>query len=128
MIDTNIFDKLVSDTYFPDIWNALQAQLISFVTTEIQEQEIGNITNERQKQLLQSIPRKLVPLDAQMALVADKHEHDRRIAATAAVLCDMFVTEDRTLQEWHQQNYPHHLCCDYQDFRVWFLANIATEI
>lgn len=46
MLDTNIFDKLITDEYFPEVWQAA-AGSIQLVTCEIQEQEIASIKDQK---------------------------------------------------------------------------------
>ncbi|NMB38143.1 MAG: hypothetical protein GX994_01015 [Firmicutes bacterium] len=125
MIDTNIFDKLITDSYFPDIWNAINAQLIKFLTTPIQEKEISNITNARKKQLISIIKRTVIPLvQASEAVQYPQLTPDIQIAYTAADSADIFVTEDKPLRQWYQNHYPNHIIYDYQQFLIWFLQNI----
>ncbi len=125
MIDTNIFDKLITDSYFPDIWNAINAQLIKFLTTPIQEKEISNITNARKKQLISIIKRTVIPLvQASEEVQYPQLTPDIQIAYTAADSADIFVTEDKPLRQWYQNHYPNHIIYDYQQFLIWFLQNI----
>jgi len=128
MIDTNIFDKLIQDSFFPDIWQSLEARLLCFVTTEIQEEEINNISDSRRKKLLQSIPRQVIPLAINNIDEVEKHLNDRLIAETAVQHCDLFVTEDRQLQEWYQAHFPNHQSWNYQEFIVWFLNEVYPLI
>lgn len=125
MIDTNIFDKLITDSYFPDIWHALNAGLIKLITTPIQEKEISNITNARKKQLISIIKRTVIPLvQASEEVQYPQLTPDIQIAYTAADSADIFVTEDKPLRQWYQNHYPNHIIYDYQQFLIWFLQNI----
>lgn len=125
MIDTNIFDKLITDSYFPDIWHALNVGLIKLITTPIQEKEISNITNARKKQLISIIKRTVIPLvQASEAVQYPQLTPDIQIAYTAADSADIFVTEDKPLRQWYQNHYPNHIIYDYQQFLIWFLQNI----
>ncbi|HHX02050.1 MAG TPA: hypothetical protein GX739_05180 [Firmicutes bacterium] len=125
MFDTNIFDKLIIDQFFPDIWQAAASGLLTLVTCEIQEQEIAGIKDPRKRRLIQSIPRQVVPSKA-----VDREQlppiPDLIIAHTAAASCDLLVTEDRQLQQWYQQYYTGKPCFDYQQFISWFLENILA--
>lgn len=114
MLDTNIFDKLITDEYFPEVWQAA-AGSIQLVTCKIQEQEIASIKDQKKRQLIASIPRQVVP-PITLPASSGKHRADQIIAHTAASCCDLFVTEDRKLQEWFTQQYPEHRCINYQQF------------
>jgi len=104
MIDTNIFDSLVADPLFPDIYQMLGKEFV-FVTTPIQEEEIEKLDDPRRKTLLQAIPRQVVPLVPLPDDLADtKHTNDRHIAKTTARVEAILVTNDRTLQEWCNQH------------------------
>lgn len=128
MIDTNIFDKLIQDPFFPDIWDALEAKLLSFVTTRVQEEEISKIHDQRRKKLLQSIPRTVIPLALEPVTEPDKHRNDRLIAETAMHCCNMFVTEDKPLQEWCNSHCKDYHSYDYQEFLAWFLKEIFPAL
>ncbi|HHT36305.1 MAG TPA: hypothetical protein GX019_03920 [Firmicutes bacterium] len=123
MIDTNIFDKMIADEYFPEIWQAVSSGMVKLLTCEIQEEEISRIQNPRKLQLIQSIPRQVVP---QVSLddPGDDLGSDLRIAHTAAKCADAFVTEDKKLQEWYQEHYPNHPCLNYQDFLILILRSV----
>ncbi len=122
MIDTNIFDKLITDSYFPDFWQALDAEDIQILTTEIQEKEINRISDERKRLLITSIKRDVVPLSPLNPQVnSEEITGDIRIALTAAISADLFVSEDKELRLWYEKHFPHQLVYDYQQFRVWFL-------
>lgn len=127
MIDTNIFDKLVMDSLFPDIWIALNAKTIEFNTTEIQEAEIVKISDQNFRRLLNSIPRTVIPLVKPDFNSDVKHENDLIIATTAAKKCDIFVTEDKGLHEWYQTHYPQNMSFSYQEFLTWFLREVFTD-
>lgn len=127
MIDTNIFDKLVMDSLFPDIWDALQAELIEFNTTEIQEAEISQISDKNFKRLLNSIPRKVMPLVTPEIGSDSKHENDLIIATTAAKNSDIFVTKDKGLHEWYQAHYPGNNIFSYREFIAWFLREVFID-
>ncbi len=122
MIDTNVFDKLIADPYFPDIWSALEAKEFQFVTTIIQEEELNTIPDLRQKSLLQSIPRSVVPLWSESSLNVDKHANDQMIAAAALHWAGVLITEDHALHEWIKLNLPSLQVLGYQEFLVWFLS------
>lgn len=126
MIDTNIFDKLVCDSFYPDMWTALESKKMQFITTEIQEQEIARLPNSHRKKLYKHIPRSVIALDLQ----AESAEctADQLIANTAADSCDIFVTEDKALRRWFEQQYPEHLLFSYQDLRVWFIKTILPTL
>ncbi|HPZ30448.1 MAG TPA: hypothetical protein PLW17_03230 [Limnochordia bacterium] len=119
MFDTNIFDKLITDQFFPDVWQAADSGQLIIVTCEIQELEISRINDSRKRRLIQSIPRQVI------ASVSTNSDHqatpDLIIAHTAAAHCDMFVTEDRRLLGWYQEHYGGKPCYDYQEFISWFL-------
>ncbi len=122
MIDTNIFDKLIADPYFPDIWNALEDQRITFITTPIQEEEINQIVEDRKRQLRQSIPRKVVPCPGVSEIHQDdKHKNDRLIVEAAIESADALITEDQTLIEWCIVHRPDLTIITYQQFLIWFL-------
>lgn len=127
MIDTNIFDKLISDSFFPDIWDALATKLIEFNTTEIQETELNKISDPNLKRLLNGIPRRVIPLTKAEVKSDFKHRNDLLIAQTAAESCDLFITEDKSFQEWYKIHYPDNICFSYQEFLAWFLRDIFSD-
>jgi len=117
MIDTNIFDSLITDTFFPDVWQALESGKFKIITTPVQEQEIAKIKEERERKLIQSIPRWVIPL----ANSDSEDSNDFKIGHTAAACCDILVTEDNKLRAWFQSHYPQHTCYNYQQFIAWVL-------
>jgi len=123
MFDTNVFDKLIGDLFFPDVWQAAASRQLALVTCEIQEQEIAGIKDHRKRRLIQSIPRQVIP-SAEAAGDGLRLPPDLLIAHTAAANCDLFVTEDRRLLGWYQQHYPDKCCVDYQGFIAWFVNNV----
>lgn len=125
MIDTNIFDKLIADSYFPDFWFALNEGLIKFQTTQIQEEEISSIPHGRKKQLINCIKRTVIPCIQESTIKEyPKLTPDLKIAHTAAGSADIFVTEDKSLRQWYQNHYPNHIIYDYQQFLTWFLKTV----
>ncbi|MGB4615041.1 MAG: hypothetical protein WBI59_03210, partial [Limnochordia bacterium] len=60
MFDTNIFDKLITDQFSPDVWQAADSGRLIIVTCEIQELEISRINDSRKRRLIQSIPRQVI--------------------------------------------------------------------
>lgn len=104
MFDTNAFDRLICDQFFPDVWQAASRGMLQLFTCEIQEQEIARIENKRKRCLIQSIPRQVIASAASCEASGNHLHHDPKqmppdlvIAHTAAQYCSLFVTEDRQL-------------------------------
>lgn len=123
MIDTNIFDSLVSDSVFPDIFNALGKE-IEFVTTPLQEAELQQIPNQRRRALLKGLPRSVVPHSSVDVSTKPKHLNDQLIGITAYHNCHILLTNDQGLKQWMEENYPAYPVWDYQQFISWFIAKL----
>ncbi len=125
MIDTNIFDKLIRDEFFPEVLESIAQKKIELVTSVIQEKELAKIEDSRKSKLIAVIPRRVIPV---VGIDCDQFDYswDHQMAITAFTHHYTFVTEDQKLLEWCQINYPQHCCLNYQQFIVMVLKyNLA---
>ena len=124
MLDTNIFDDLIVDSLLPDIYDALGEYFI-FLTTSIQEGELAALSDKRRRQLMQGIPRNVVPLHSPANLTQDtnvRHHHDALIAYTAQEAADVLLTNDQPLAQWCSEIVVSLVVWNYQEFINWFLS------
>ncbi|NLY11305.1 MAG: hypothetical protein GX020_06450 [Firmicutes bacterium] len=129
LIDTNIFDELIADELFPDIF--LDAgRIFNFYSTPIQEKEIEQLQDERKKKLIQSITRTVIPaldLPERFYHGDAKHLNDYQIAWTAYVNKKIaaLITNDKNLITWCKDN-DLGIVWTYQQFITWYLNESGT--
>lgn len=127
MVDTMVFDALEAD---PDgreaVLDAVRAGELELCTTHVQEDQLAAITDAARRKALQRVPRRVVPAGGGVAGVrrtgaavhsddaagralrdGTRHAKDAIIAAAAADLTDVLVTDDRRLiEDTRQRGFP----------------------
>ena len=118
MLDTQIYDLIVSNSLIKPINKIITEKKIEVLCTHIQNDELQDIPNEKKRALVSQIIRKQVPTSGgvygvskygcatygdgsgsgisidQIRSSAKKHTKDALIATTAAKYADVLVTED----------------------------------
>ncbi len=116
MLDTNVFDEMISDEFFPDI-EACIGKYFQFLSTPIQEEEIANIPGARYRRLINALPRTVVPfVKEEGPKVQEKHQKDLGIVLSAIENAAVLLSNDQGLQSFAKKHYPELEVWNYQEF------------
>jgi len=100
MLDTNIYDRVVDRRGFAERINAAAlAGAIEILRTRVQEEEIARIPDAARRAAMRRIRSRIVPVSEAARAGAHPPSEDAQIAATAAALAEVLVTEDREMRE-----------------------------